>query len=486
MRYTCPSLLSNSVTCPSNIPYYWDKHVKFSLGSCDVDGTISSDKIIQMCCSDSVCSSDGSDPTSRTASFYKKCKTKYLQKYTINSISLLKSQSLQLHKYTINSISLKESENYKNCDLLSCPTGYIEKDYYFDASNRRIRNTWTINSMECCVSKTLSRVGVGVEVEEEVDEDVGVGGENVIELCQYVINSITLKPSTESTYSNGSLYFKLKSNNNITKYKVNNTTYKFNNDTSILSIKGNKLLINENTVKSIYINKEIQITKLTIYKDKNNSKTIMINNLQPFDINTVKKIKKPDQILYLDNYTINSIELSITKEKTLPKPISDYTINSVTLTQSRIHYKHGDLHIGYIPIETDNEKQHDKSSVKLEQQTHEFITKCKSINKDSNNLELYNLLNDKEPKINEILKGLIKKNKNIDCCDKIDMSRYVLKSSIAPCSKTIPDKYKKYGEDYKHVSEGSNYINSNNKDFIIGYISIILLIIFMILINVLK
>ena len=84
------------------------------------------------------------------------------------------------------------------------------------------------------------------------------------------------------------------------------------------------------------------------------------------------------------------------------------------------------------------------------------------------------------------MKGLIKKNKNIDCCDKIDMSRYVLKSSIAPCSKTIPDKYKKYGEDYKHDSEGSNYINSNNKDFIIGYISIILLIIFMILINVLK
>ena len=77
----------------------------------------------------------------------------------------------------------------------------------------------------------------------------------------------------------------------------------------------------------------------------------------------------------------------------------------------------------------------------LKQRMADYKNKC-----NNNNL---GFLDDENAGIYKILSELIKKQKNINCCDNVDLSKFVLKSSIPPCSNAIPDKYKDYAQQYK-------------------------------------
>ena len=89
-----------------------------------------------------------------------------------------------------------------------------------------------------------------------------------------------------------------------------------------------------------------------------------------------------------------------------------------------------------------------------------------------------------------ILKGIIKKQKGI-CCDDIDLSKHVLKSSIVPCANLIPDKYKKYAEKYKPGEDGPEEeqidIHKENVEdkFSISFIASMIFIIVIILMKLL-
>ena len=91
----------------------------------------------------------------------------------------------------------------------------------------------------------------------------------------------------------------------------------------------------------------------------------------------------------------------------------------------------------------------------------------------------------------EVIKKLLKHKKGI-CCDDIDLSKHVLKSSIVPCSNLIPEKYKKYAEKYQ---AGDNIVEEDDEPvdihtanvmdkFSIVYIVLIIFIIFIILLNI--
>ena len=91
----------------------------------------------------------------------------------------------------------------------------------------------------------------------------------------------------------------------------------------------------------------------------------------------------------------------------------------------------------------------------------------------------------------EVIKKLLKHKKGI-CCDDIDLSKHVLKSSIVPCSNLIPEKYKKYAEKYR---AGDNIVEEDDEPvdihtanvmdkFSIIYIVLIIFIIFIILLNI--
>ena len=93
------------------------------------------------------------------------------------------------------------------------------------------------------------------------------------------------------------------------------------------------------------------------------------------------------------------------------------------------------------------------------------------------------------------MKGIIKKilkNQDGICCDDIDLSKHVLKTSIVPCSNLIPEKYKKYAEKYKagdniddDESEAVDIHVANVIDkFSIIYIVLIIFIVFIILLNI--
>ena len=138
-------------------------------------------------------------------------------------------------------------------------------------------------------------------------------------------------------------------------------------------------------------------------------------------------------------------------------------------------------------LETENveTKEQNDISDKLKDIINDYKKKCKDINQKEH-LELMELLNDGEAGMYSILSNLIKKQKNINCCDNVDLSNFVLKSSIPPCSNVIPDKFKTLALDYNpnSIEEVEKYhpLRINDK-FSIIYICIIILITMIIVLN---
>ena len=100
-----------------------------------------------------------------------------------------------------------------------------------------------------------------------------------------------------------------------------------------------------------------------------------------------------------------------------------------------------------------------------------------------------------ESSMQEVIKNLIKGEKDFTCCDKVDLSKFVLKTSVPPCSNVIPDKYKKYGENYNpnsttdkddkddQISDDIHSTKITDK-FSISYIALSILILIIILLNI--
>ena len=101
----------------------------------------------------------------------------------------------------------------------------------------------------------------------------------------------------------------------------------------------------------------------------------------------------------------------------------------------------------FITEDIDTKKQNEIST-ELKKNMADYKKKCNKII-NNNNLGLTEVLADENAGIYKILSELIKKQKNINCCDNVDLSKFVLKSSIPPCSNAIPDKYKDYAQQYK-------------------------------------
>jgi hypothetical protein len=101
-----------------------------------------------------------------------------------------------------------------------------------------------------------------------------------------------------------------------------------------------------------------------------------------------------------------------------------------------------------------------------------------------------------ESSMQEVIKNLIKGEKDFTCCDKVDLSKFVLKTSVPPCSNVIPDKYKKYGENYNpnsttdkddkddQISSDDIHSTKITDKFSISYIALSILILIIILLNI--
>ena len=91
----------------------------------------------------------------------------------------------------------------------------------------------------------------------------------------------------------------------------------------------------------------------------------------------------------------------------------------------------------------------------------------------------------------DILMNILKKQKPDICCDDIDLSKHVLKTSIVPCSNLIPEKYKKYAKKYKAGEESGDVeqvdIHKANVEdiFSISFIASIILLVVTILMKLL-
>ena len=132
------------------------------------------------------------------------------------------------------------------------------------------------------------------------------------------------------------------------------------------------------------------------------------------------------------------------------------------------------MNISNIIIETTKDTNEKNNHKEIHNVVNDYKKQCKNIISDK---ELNNILDNKNTNFNLILKHLLKKNKKVNCCNNIDMSKFVLKTSTPPCSNTISS------EKLKKIL---NKPKKDKKDnFSIIYLSIIILIITIILIKLL-
>ena len=198
--------------------------------------------------------------------------------------------------------------------------------------------------------------------------------------------------------------------------------------------------------------------------------------------------------LYVDisKYTVKNISLSPTHKVTL---LSTYTTNNITLNKTQPPLP-GNYQTYRTTAKTDSHVTGIKISKGIKDLLGQYKNQCKKIdNKDD--LELPKLL-EQDDGVQQVLTALIKKQNNISCCDNVDLSNHVLKTSIVPCSNVIPDKYKKYGENYDPNKTGKGKGDEGDGDgdgdnlhpsrihdkFSIGYISLISLIGVIIIMNI--
>jgi len=169
----------------------------------------------------------------------------------------------------------------------------------------------------------------------------------------------------------------------------------------------------------------------------------------------------------------------------------NYTVSDISLLKTHPHHTplQGDYYTYSTSTITDSHDAHINTGNKVKQGINNYMKNCSDVGSDSG---LISALNDENAGIQDILINLIKKQKKINCCDNIDLSKYVLKTSIPPCSNVMPDKYKKYGEKYNPNTDSNipedpelHPVRIQDK-FSIGYISLISLISVIILLNILK
>ena len=177
----------------------------------------------------------------------------------------------------------------------------------------------------------------------------------------------------------------------------------------------------------------------------------------------------------LSLYNVSSISLFNTKPVPKPVPTPLY----------------GDYHVYSNSTKTDANINHIKSVKHINNGLESYKYQCRRL-QDKEGVNLPKLLENDE-NIQQVLIELIKKQNKINCCDNIDLSKYVLKTSIAPCSETIPEKYKKYGRNYnlsdnKEKKEESNahkvHPQRISDKFSLGFISLTTLIVLIIIMNV--
>ena len=182
--------------------------------------------------------------------------------------------------------------------------------------------------------------------------------------------------------------------------------------------------------------------------------------------------------MVLYEYTPKSISLANTKRK---KGILEQHIPiSIQLKETRPLLP-GEYTTYTASATTDHSFNSITTSTEIDAKLTDYKDKC-GADGDS---ELISALNNENAGIQDILIKLIRKQNNISCCDNVDLSNHVLKTSIVPCSNVIPDKYKKYGEKYNPNVQAEDTERPEDQDlhpsrihdkFSIGYISLISLI----------
>jgi len=169
----------------------------------------------------------------------------------------------------------------------------------------------------------------------------------------------------------------------------------------------------------------------------------------------------------MHNYNVSSIQLYNSNND--PKPLDE-----------------GDYHVYSKLTKTDNYINRNKSDTHINNSLDSYKDECRTL-REEEGVSLPKLLeNDKN--IQHVLIELIKKQHKINCCDNVDLNKYVLKTSIPPCSKAIPDKYSKYSKPYKGADDTviapELHPQRLSDKFSIGYLALTIFIVLIIIMNV--
>ena len=431
-----------------------------------------------------------------------KAKTSVLSDYYVTNrsavpVSLTPSPSLYLSNYKENtSISLIESDKHaltgysitkqSPVTLSSCPTQTVEIIQKDTSSG---------------ILGSFHITGKDKEVKiEQPNNDITLASSSSLYLGGYSIptdNKITLNKSTEPVCIQPTLTnYTTQGNVTLSKSEKKETYY------------WDGIITGNVIIKSIVCNdkKIYTIDGKSIYKIGVDSKTKLIIGPKVFITTLINAdaeidLKSPNGFKVVNVFTINdgggmildisfnggdrlTLKVSTTTHsqpigtwKETPKNhLGSYSAtnqDSISLSESTVNNAKKD------PL-NDYTYNHMKLPSILEEVTRDHRKHCKSKFGD-----LYDN-NDYE----SILKGIIKKQKGI-CCDDIDLSKHVLKSSIVPCANLIPDKYKKYAEKYKPGEDGPEEeqidIHKENVEdkFSISFIASMILIIVIILMKLL-
>jgi hypothetical protein len=200
-------------------------------------------------------------------------------------------------------------------------------------------------------------------------------------------------------------------------------------------------------------------------------------------------------ILNFKNYKYAAFNLPQSTQGTTKLKGTKY-VTIRLLSSKQLHDKWG-VETGDLDAHTDKYAKKMKHSARMET----ALNTLRNLKKNNTNCtgmantELFKLLKDDNVGIQELLLGIIKSHHDIKCCDDVDLKKFVLKTSIPPCSNAIPDKYKEYAKKYNPSSSKSdppkddNFKDihpSNIKDkFSIAYLALISLMIVIIVMKIL-
>jgi len=435
-------------------------------------------------------------------------KTSVLSDYYVTNrsavpVSLTPSPSLYLSNYkNPEVVTLTESLKHAltgysiqkdHVTLSSCPTPTVE--YVTKDTSSGILNSFHITGQpkEVIVSKEAPHITL------TPSSSLYLGGYSI------PVNNITLKKSLEPGCIQPTLTnYTTQGNVTLSKSEKKETYYWDGTITG--NVKINSIVCNDNKTYTIKKDKKYEIgvdsrTNLLIIKPKviittliNGDDEIDLKSEKGFKVENVFTIPKPESSgeMILDISFNGGDRLTLKVSTTAPtsssssahsawvvKPknhLGSYSAtnqDSISLSESTVNNAKKDSGSDYT-------YNHMKLPSILEEATRDHRKHCNSKFGD---------LYDKKD-YESILKGIIKKQKGI-CCDDIDLSKHVLKSSIVPCANLIPDKYKKYAEKYKPGEDGPEEVpvdihKENVEDkFSISFIASMIFIIVIILMKLL-